>query len=97
MKLTEETLFNLGNIEVHTTDNKGHDPEFWADQATNRICGISEEAPDHVRQQALAFRKKIYAIILSYMNSAIRSNRVTMSNKLRSQGHEDLAKIMKEL
>jgi hypothetical protein len=34
---------------------------------------------------------------LSYMNSAIRSNRVTMSNKLRSQGHEDLAKIMKEL
>lgn len=97
MKLTEETLFNLGNIEVHTTNNKGHDPEFWAEQATNRICGISEDAPDHIRQQAEAFRNKIYGIILANINSAIRSNRVTMANKLRSQGHEQLAKIMKEL
>ena len=97
MKLTEENLFALGNLEVHTTENKGHDPEFWAEQATNRICGISKDAPDHIRQQALAFRKKIYSIILENIKSALRSHRVTMSNKLRSQGHEDLANIMKDI
>lgn len=97
MKLTKENLMSLGSLEVHTSENKGHDPEFWAEQATNRICGISQDAPDHVRQQALAFRKKIYSIILANIKSALRSHRVTMSNKLRNQGHEDLAKIIKEL
>ena len=27
--------FVLGNIEVHSTQNKGHDPEFWASHKKN--------------------------------------------------------------
>ena len=45
---------NLGLITVKTEINKGHDPEWWAEQLTNRICGISENAAPHVRQQAEA-------------------------------------------
>ena len=37
--------FVLGNIEVHSTQNKGHDPEFWAAQATKKIVSISDSAP----------------------------------------------------
>ena len=36
---------NLGLISVKTETNKGHDPEWWAEQLTNRICGISENVP----------------------------------------------------
>tara|TARA_A100001515_G_C4584416_1_gene214030 strand:- start:404 stop:697 length:294 start_codon:yes stop_codon:yes gene_type:complete len=97
MKLTEDNLMDLGSVQVHTTNNKGHDPEFWAEQATNRICGISENAAPHIKQQAEAFKKNIYVIILSNIKSALRSHRLTMSHKLKQQGHEDLAKIMKEL
>lgn len=35
---------SLGLITVKTEVNKGHDPEWWAEQLTNRICGISENA-----------------------------------------------------
>ena len=54
-----DAFIKLGQVGVHTTENKGHDPEFWALQVTNKICGISEHAPDHVRQQALAFKTTV--------------------------------------
>ena len=87
----------LGNVMVSTTQNKGHDPEFWAEQATKKICGISANADPHIRKQALAFRDKIYAVVLAEMRSAIRSDRVTLSNQLRQRGVNDLAQIIREL
>jgi hypothetical protein len=82
---------------VSTTQNKGHDPEFWAEQVTDKIVGISETAAPHIRQQAEAFRSHVYQVILQGMNNSIKSDRVTLSNKLRQQGHEDMANIIKEL
>jgi hypothetical protein len=87
----------LGNVMVSTTQNKGHDPEFWAEQATKKICGISANADPHIRKQALAFRDRIYAVILAEMRSAIRSDRVTLSNQMRARGINDLAQIIREL
>ena len=72
-KLTDDSFLKLGDLEVATTANKGHDPEFWAHQLTNKICGISEQAPEHIRQQALAFKNYIYARI---SNIDYRSKRV---------------------
>ena len=31
-----DSLFELGKISVHTTHNRGHTPEFWAEQATKK-------------------------------------------------------------
>jgi primosomal protein N'' len=88
---------NLGAITVETEQNRGHSPEWWAERLTERICGISENAAPHVRQQAEAFKLAIYETILYHIKQAINSERCTMANLLRSQGHEDLAKILKEL
>jgi uncharacterized membrane protein len=92
-----DSFIKLGEVSVHTTDNKGHDPEFWAVQVTNKICGISEHAPEHVRQQALAFKKTVYDIVLRGIRSGIASDRTTVVNLLRSQGQDDMANIIKEL
>tara|TARA_R100000781_G_scaffold75516_1_gene46909 strand:- start:743 stop:1027 length:285 start_codon:yes stop_codon:yes gene_type:complete len=92
-----DSFIKLGQVSVHTTENKGHDPEFWAAQVTNKICGISESAPDHVRQQALAFRDVVYDIVLRGIRSGIASDRTTVVNLLRGQGHGDMADIIKEL
>jgi len=92
-----ESFIQLGKVEVHTTNNKGHDPEFWAKKTTEKILGISENAPEHVRLQAEAFKNHIYSIILANINSAIESKKVTMVGLLVKQGHEDMAKIIKEL
>ena len=92
-----DTELKLGQIGVVTSQNKGHPPEFWAERCTARICGISENADGHIRQQAEAFRLAIYSAILYHIKEAINSERCTMRNILNAQGHEDLAKILKEL
>lgn len=89
--------FELGQVMVSTTENRGHDVEFWATETTKKILGISAEAEPHIRLQAEAFRNHIYAIILAGMKNAIASDRVTIRGLLASQGHEDMAKIIKEL
>ena len=88
---------NLGLVMVQTEENKGHSPEWWAERLTDRIVGISENAAPHIRQQAEAFKVAIYNTILYHIKQAINSERCTMSNLLKAQGHENLAKILKEL
>tara|TARA_R110000796_G_scaffold8232_1_gene27284 strand:+ start:3915 stop:4199 length:285 start_codon:yes stop_codon:yes gene_type:complete len=92
-----DSFIKLGQVTVSTTNNKGHDPEFWAEQVTNKICGISEHAPEHVRQQALAFRDAVYSIVLRGIERGIDSDRTTVVGLLRRQGHDDMANIIKEL
>ena len=91
-----EGFIQLGKVMVSTTENKGHDPEFWAEIATNKICDISDNAPEHVRQQAHAFKNYIYQVILETMKNAIMSDRTTMINLLRNQGHKDMADIIQQ-
>ena len=95
--MKDDIGIQLGNVMVSTTNYKGHDPEFWAEQVTNKIVGISETAAPHIRLQAEAFRTSVFQVILGGMKNSIRSDRVTLSNKLRQQGHEDMANIIKEL
>ncbi len=91
------TLGDIGSIIVETQQNRGHPPEFWAEKLTDRICGISDNAAPHIRQQAEAYKLAIYNAIIYYIKQAINSERCTMRNLLEQQGHEDLAKILKEL
>tara|TARA_R110000744_G_scaffold174230_1_gene293043 strand:- start:14 stop:307 length:294 start_codon:yes stop_codon:yes gene_type:complete len=91
------TVGGLGDIEVVTQQHRGHPPEFWAEKCTARICGISENAEPHIRQQAEAYRLAIYSAILYYIKESINSERCTMRNILEGQGHTNLAIILKEL
>ena len=95
--MDDQIGFQLGQVMVSTTDNRGHDAEFWATETTKKIVGISSEADPHIRQQAEAFRYQVYSLIFLGMKSAIASDRVTLQGTLVSQGHEDLAKVIREL
>ena len=86
----------LGLIDVITENERGHTHEHWAERATARICGISENAAPHIRQQAEAYRLAIYETILYHIKQAINSERCTVRNMLIKQGNEDLANILKE-
>jgi|TARA_R100001463_G_scaffold107936_2_gene162525 hypothetical protein len=90
-------VFQVGQVMVSTTENRGHEAEFWAQETTRKILGISEEAEPHIRLQAEAFRNQVYTLILMGMKNAIASDRVTIRGLLASQGHEDMAKIIKEI
>ena len=95
--MSVDSEFQLGSISVHSTENEGHSPEFWAAQATKKICDYSTEAPEHIKQQAHAFQKQVYTVILHSIKNAIKSKNTTYVNLLKKQGHSDMADIIKEL
>jgi len=86
----------LGIIEVHTTENKGHPVEFWADRCIDRIIGISADAPEQVKFQVQEFKDNIKKVIEEYMQNAIKSDRITLNNKLQELGHGEVAEIIRK-
>ena len=87
----------LGAIEVHTTENRGHPVEFWADRCIDRIVSVSEDAPEQVKQQVNQFRDNIEKVIELYMQNAIKSDRITINNKLEKADLKQAADLIRKL
>lgn len=92
-----DTVGSLGGVVVDTQHFQGHPPEYWAKRCTEKICAVSDQAAPHIREQAQAYQLAIFKTILYYIEQSLNSQKCTMANALISQGHEDLAKILKEL
>jgi len=88
---------SVGNLGVETTNHRGHTPEEWAKMAVNRIVGISNTAPEPLRQQAHAFKERVEVLLADYMHKAIESHMCTICNLLEKQGHGDMAEIIRRL
>ena len=94
-EITPAGMPGLGLIEAKTTNFGGHPPEFWAEQLTDKIVGVSDDNPEHVKAQARAYRDLIYEVCLIYIKNAIKSYKATLIQDLSAGGSEDLAKIIK--
>ena len=88
---------SVGNIEVLTTDNKGHSIEEVAQMAANRIIYVANEAPLPIRDQAIAFKDTLKQTLIYYMRQAVEQDRATICAKLRQNGHSDLADNLRSL
>ena len=88
---------SVGNIEVLTTDNKGHSIEEVAQMAANRIIYVANEAPPPIRDQAIAFKDTLKQILIYYMQQVVEQDRATICAKLRQNGHSDLADNLRNL
>jgi adenylate kinase family enzyme len=95
--IEDTTLTNLGMIEVHTTTEGGHPVDFWAKRCIERIIAVSDEAPDDVKKQVREFKDNIEKVIELYMQNAIKSDRITINNKLEKAGFKDSADLIRKL
>ena len=87
----------IGDVFVSTTKNKGHDPEFWAQAAADRIVSVGNSCHPAIAQQAEAFKEAVRATALHYIKEAIKSDRTTLIAELERQGHKDMADILRSL
>ena len=85
----------VGNVLVSTTENKGHDPDFWADSAADRIVSVGGNCHPAIAEQANEFKRAVIATVLFYIKEAIRSDRVTLAAEFENQGHADMANIIR--
>jgi hypothetical protein len=87
----------LGIIEVHTTNEGGHPPKFWAKLCIDRIIQTSEDAPEQIQEQVKTYKDNITKVIEQYMQNAIKSDRITINNKLDKKGLTQASDLIRKL
>jgi hypothetical protein len=93
-----EVAFLLGGdgVKVMTTEGRGFTPEEIADRAVNKIISVGSQTHPAIRDQAEAFKENIRKVLVFYIKEAVRSDHVTIANKLRQVGHPELIKLLDE-
>ena len=97
MSLFEASTLEVGSVLVSTTQDKGHDPEFWAKAAADRIVSVGGNCHPLIAQQAEAFKQSVEKTVEFYIKEAIKSDRTTLIAELEKQGHADMANIIRSL
>jgi hypothetical protein len=87
----------IGDVVVKTTENRGLSPEELAERAVDQIVSVSDSVDPIVRQQAEAFKNRIYHVVLGIIKQAVKSDRTTLYNEFIQQGHSDIADILRRL
>ncbi len=97
MAFFDASKLEVGSVIVETTVNKGHDPEFWARSAADKIVSVGGNCHPLIAQQAEAFKQSVEATVAFYIKEAIKSDRTTLIAELEKQGHDDMANIIRSL
>ena len=95
--MSETAGTSSGFVNVVATQGRGLNPEELADMTVEKIVRISDESHPVIKQQAEVFKERLRALLTRQFAMAQRSERTTLYNMFRNQGHEDMAEIIKRL
>lgn len=85
------------DVEVHTTNNRGHTPEEIASFCVDKLMHVADTAPPVIRDQARAFKNSMESVIAEYIKQGILSDRTTVYNALKDAGHPELAELIRRM
>ena len=88
---------SVGSVGVKTTNNRGFTPEEVAELCVDKLMIVSNDAPPVIKDQALAHKERMKAVIAVYMKQAIQSDRTTVYNAISDAGHPELATLIRRL
>ena len=88
------SISDIGNVMVATTEGRGSTPEEIAERALDKIIYIGSQTHPAIREQAEAFKGNIRQVLTHYMHEAVRSHNVTLVNKFKRAGHPELIPIL---
>jgi hypothetical protein len=87
----------LGPIKVYTSDNGGLSNEQIVEMALDRIIYIADGTHPAIKEQARAFKDQMANILVHYVALAKKQERDTICQILISNGHQDMANIIRRL
>ena len=76
----------VGNVMVHTTQNRGHSAEELTEMALAKVLYVSDQMPDVI--QAQAYKDGLRDVLLFYIRQAMLSERVTIRAELAAEMKE---------
>lgn len=91
MSMTNALGFGTFSVDVATSSDGGHSPEFWAKRAVDRIVSVADSTEPNIAAQARVFRDHIEQVILFNIKQAISCDRTTVGQVLTKAGHPELA------
>lgn len=65
----------LGNATVKIVNGRTMTAEEWADIAIDKIIHVADTAIPEVREPALAFKNKVWAILVEYIRKAVQEEK----------------------
>jgi len=83
-----------GSVTVATSSGRGFTPEEIAERALDKIIHVGSNTHPAIRDQAESFKDDIRQVLVYYMHEAVRSNKVTLKNKITKAGHPELVAIL---
>jgi hypothetical protein len=66
-------------------------------RCADKIVAVSANAHPAIREQAVAFKEQVTAVIAHYMREAIKSDRTTVYNAIMDAGQPKLAELIRRL
>jgi hypothetical protein len=84
----------LGGVSVATTNGRGWTPDELADRAIEKIIYVGSESHPAIRDQAVAFRTAVRAVIKAYLEEAVNQDRATIAIRLREAGYSNLVHLL---
>jgi hypothetical protein len=91
--LNQTNIFS-GDVNVLTTDHRGMTPEEIADITIDKIIFVGKDSHPAIRDQAEAFKHYIHQELLGALKQAVKSDRLTLINRLRDAGHAEITKLL---
>ena len=89
--MTDSLGMGAFTVDVATTTNGGHPPEFWTERAIKQIISIGDKTDPAISAQARVFRDQVEQVILFNMKQAISCDRTTVGQVITKAGHPELA------
>lgn len=95
--ITPEAFVEVGNVAALATSGRGFSADEIADMALAKIIAVSENSPPAIRDQAMAYRGAIRALLVHYMDVAKGAAATDLYNIMREHGQHDAAAIILKL
>ena len=89
------STMKIGNVEVRTNGSSDYSPEYIAQRMVERVIHVSDTAPPAIRDQALAFKDQIYALILSSAKEIIKADRERIARELDKSSMAEAAMVVR--
>jgi hypothetical protein len=94
--ISVESPILVGGVQVETTNNRGWTVDELAERAVNKIVYVGDQSHPVVREQAHAFKQGVREVVRFYLHEAVQQDRLTIANRLRDAGHQDLIRLLGE-
>lgn len=87
--------FEVGDVTVKTTENRGFTAEELAEMCMKKLMFVSQEAPPPIRDQAMAYQRRMEAVVRQYIAQGMESERTSIYNLVLDAGQKQLAEAIR--